>query len=274
MTESVRITKDGTYAEIRGDGSTGGSTEVTKSGAYVEVKGSGSSGGSDLVTEFGCYIELILHTFESVFVTKAGAYGELSGSGSTGGSDFVTEFGVYVEIFKNEVRVTELGSYVEETGSGASGGSIFVTEEGVYVEILPPDPSKIKLNDGLSIFYNHIRLDDFINTFSLSAVTKILPSDTFLSLGVVTPSLTTWVLQLTGVWGKTLDDIFGTEVIVRTSSETKVNCRVILGAWGHRVVYDWVAEAFVQTYTLPVTLDVLVFNVTIALSGPPSRGTN
>ena len=105
-------------------------------------------------------------------------------------------------------------------------------------------------------------------------VKEIAPIN-FVNDNVKQASLPVWLATLAGIWDKSLDDIFGAEVVGRGTSSTMYNFKVVLGKSGYaRVQCLWTATAFVNTYQTKVNIDDLfLFDAKVALSGVPARST-
>jgi hypothetical protein len=209
---------------------------------------------------------------ESVRVTKAGAYAEETGAGAGEGSVLVTKAGALAELAGNAVLATKFGVYAE-----LDNGQARVTKLGCYAELItPPVTGTLRANDALRVYYNNFDISGYIRAFSLEATVKEIAPANFTHADVKQPSLPVWLATLAGIWDKTLDDIFGAEVVGRGTSSVMYNFRVVIGIYGQgQVQCLWVANAFMNTYQTKVNVDNLfLFDAKIALSGVPVRSTN
>ncbi|MFN8493144.1 MAG: hypothetical protein U0350_36410 [Caldilineaceae bacterium] len=250
------VTTAGAYAEIEPI-----QARVTQLGAYLEVE----TQIGLFVTAAGAYTEV--EPFSNR-VTKLGAYGELDGLGLQ-----VSVVGAYGEMGGQSVQITQSGAYGEMGGNAA-----FVTDAGAYGEIQFPD-LPVRLCDGLDIIYAGNSLRDYISTFDLATTIKINGADNFIAQGLQAAGLSSWECNLSGVWAKALDDIFGEEVAERGNSDALYDCKILLGRWSNQVGYFWLLVsgngAFVKMYRTKVSIDnVMLFDATLALSGAPERGTS
>ena len=133
----------------------------------------------------------------------------------------------------------------------------------------------LRANDGLRVYYNDTDISGYIRAFSLEVTVKEIAPINFVNDNVKQASLPVWLATLAGIWDKSLDDIFGAEVVGRGTSSTMYNFKVVLGKSGYaRVQCLWTATAFVNTYQTKVNIDDLfLFDAKVALSGVPARST-
>jgi hypothetical protein len=182
----------------------------------------------------------------------------------------VSKAGAYIEIDQGILRVSKYGVYVE-----IGNTAIRTSKAGAYAELLPPDTKFVTGQDGLHVYYNGQILDDYIVSFVLESAIKANIAASFNDEDAQQPSLAAWVATLNGMWERALDDIFGAEVAGRGSSSTMYNFKVQVGRWNYVVGYTWLQTAFVSNYKVHMNIDdAMVFDATIALSGPPERGSN
>ena len=203
---------------------------------------------------------------ETARISKIGVLAEFN-SGSPSLVAVTREF-LLVELTSSLLTVGQASILVEYPGN-----SIAVMSQMFYlIEVIPTYPYPVLVKNNLRVSFNGTAVESFIQSFGFGSATKIVDITNVASTDVEKLGTSVdWTLTFSGYWAKVLDDVFGAAI---SSEQNKVTCIVQLGQGFASVFYQWTLQAFVASYRVdPKLQDVLMYDVTISLSGAPSRSS-